>query len=81
MGVCFMLTILKQFSLPNLKVASLLLCLAFVYGASWLGPGRGRRLSPAASSTPPPSRAANARSAPLAPAPPQTCGGCSSSRW
>lgn len=33
MGVCFMLVILKQFFLPNLKVASILLCLAFVYGA------------------------------------------------
>ena len=33
MGVCFMLVILKQFYLPNLKVATLLLCLAFVYGA------------------------------------------------
>lgn len=32
MGVCFMLVILKQFFLPNLKVASILLCLAFVYG-------------------------------------------------
>ena len=26
--------ILKQFYLPNLKVASILLCLAFVYGAA-----------------------------------------------
>lgn len=34
MGVCFMLVILKQFFLPNLKVASILLCLAFVYGAT-----------------------------------------------
>lgn len=32
MGVCFMLVILKQFFLPNLKVATLLLCLTFVYG-------------------------------------------------
>jgi hypothetical protein len=32
MGVCFMLVILKQFFLPNLKVATTLLCLAFVYG-------------------------------------------------
>jgi hypothetical protein len=34
MGVCFMLVILKQFFLPNLKIASILLCLAFVYGES-----------------------------------------------
>lgn len=33
MGVCFMLVILKQFHLPNLRVATTLLCLAFVYGA------------------------------------------------
>jgi hypothetical protein len=32
MGVCFMLVVLKQFFLPNLKVATILLCLAFVYG-------------------------------------------------
>ena len=30
--MCVMLVILKQFFLPNLKVASILLCLAFVYG-------------------------------------------------
>lgn len=30
--MCFMLVILKQFFLPNLKVATTLLCLAFVYG-------------------------------------------------
>ena len=29
MGVCFMLVVLKQF---HLKVATILLCLAFVYG-------------------------------------------------
>ena len=34
MGVCFMLVVLKQFFLPNLKVATILLCLAFVYGES-----------------------------------------------
>jgi hypothetical protein len=32
MGICFMLVILKQFFLPNLKVAALLLSLTFVYG-------------------------------------------------
>ena len=32
MGVCFMLVVLKQFFLPNLNVATILLCLAFVYG-------------------------------------------------
>lgn len=45
MGVCFMLVILKQFFLPNLKVATILLCLAFVYGGRARGregtPGRG----------------------------------------
>ena len=39
MGVCFMLVILKQFFLPNLKVAATLLCLTFVYGAQALAPG------------------------------------------
>lgn len=37
MGVCFMLVILKQFFLPNLKVATILLCLAFVYGGRAAG--------------------------------------------
>ncbi|KAL4438186.1 hypothetical protein ABPG77_010547 [Micractinium sp. CCAP 211/92] len=36
MGVCFMLVILKQFFLPNLKVATILLCLAFVYDVWWV---------------------------------------------
>lgn len=36
MGICFMLVILRQFFLPNLKVASILLCLAFVYDVWWV---------------------------------------------
>ncbi|KAL4448488.1 hypothetical protein ABPG75_005707 [Micractinium tetrahymenae] len=36
MGVCFMVVILKQFFLPNLKVATILLCLAFVYDVWWV---------------------------------------------
>ncbi|PSC70351.1 signal peptide peptidase-like 3 [Micractinium conductrix] len=36
MGICFMLVILKQFSLPNLRVAATLLCLAFVYDVWWV---------------------------------------------
>lgn len=110
MGVCFMLVILKQFFLPNLKVASILLCLAFVYGAlplravlgwctlalaelaaagaAWAcGQAGERPLSCVPSGFNArlprlPSRTRVCpRPAPSRPPLPQTCGGCSFSRW